>query len=104
MGLITLLNSNISPVIFQKRSHAFKQQKNQPRHLLPFVGHHPLNMPKGLAYQLLRTGVHIHQATIYDAVKETIQRGITTFIAPGASHIVWLFILLTEPLLTSILV
>ncbi|MFT6373359.1 MAG: hypothetical protein ACJAZT_002121 [Gammaproteobacteria bacterium] len=53
MGLITLLNPNISPVIFQKRSHAFKQQKNQPRHLLPFVGHHPLNMPKGLAYQLI---------------------------------------------------
>lgn len=37
----------------QKCSNAVKQQKSQPRHLMPFVGNHRLNMPKGLAFQLI---------------------------------------------------
>ena len=36
----------------QKRSHAIKQQKNQPHHLMPFVGNPRQYMPKGISYSL----------------------------------------------------
>jgi REP element-mobilizing transposase RayT len=36
----------------QKRTHAIKQQKNQPHHLMPFVGNSIQDMPKGISYSL----------------------------------------------------
>ena len=36
----------------KKRLHAVKQGNEQPYALMPFIGNHRLNMPKGIAYHL----------------------------------------------------